>query len=107
MKPVVPDRWVVLDISSESRNMHVQKVLCGWYGGFAESDRWQLNSGIAKVNEFDDRFEFEGYSGSLYVCYKHARGVSIFLESVINRLLNSIEENGDDTKVIVLRNYPN
>lgn len=77
-----PDKWVVVRITTKSGET-INKVLAGWYGGFAGSDTWQLNSGIERTEEFDNRFEFHGYSGSTYVCYKAAHGFSSLTRSML------------------------
>lgn len=81
MNTYTPDKWVVLRINYGSET--IDKVLAGWYGGFAGSDTWQLNSGIKRVEEFDNRFEFHGYSGSVYVCYKAAHGFTSLTRSML------------------------
>ena len=82
MSEYVPDKWVVVRITTKGGEV-VDKVLAGWYGGFAGSDHWKLNSGIKSVAEHSDRFEFRGYSGSLYVCYKHCYGLSFLTASML------------------------
>lgn len=83
MSVYVPDKWVVLRIAYKDKV--VDKVLAGWQGGYLGGDAWQLNSGIVKVVEHNDRFEFHGYSGSLYVCYMPLYGFSGLMHSVFNR----------------------
>lgn len=75
MSVYTPDKWVVVRVTTKSGEQ-VDKVLGGWYGGFAGSDHWRLNSGIESVKECNDRFEFYGYSGSVYVCYKPLYGLT-------------------------------
>lgn len=81
MNTYTPDKWVVLRINYGSET--IDKVLAGWYGGFAGSDHWKLNSGIIHTEEFDNRFEFYGYSGSVYVCHKSAHGFTSLTRSML------------------------
>jgi len=69
-----PDRWVVLNLVTQGKP--VRKVFAGWYGGYLGSNSWQLNSGNAAEEEFPDRWEFTGVSGSTYICYKACYGMS-------------------------------
>ena len=95
MSTYTPDRWVVVRITTKSGEV-VDKVLAGWYGGFAGSDHWKLNSGIESVVEHSDRFEFYGYSGSLYVCYKHCYG----LNSLTGSMLRGWQNQGIDMNIL-------
>ena len=63
-----PDNWVVVKIITEEGPLY--KVLAGWSGGYLDGDRWQLNSGIVKVEQQGDYYLFYGYSGSCYKCHK-------------------------------------
>lgn len=71
-----PDRWVVLNFYKEDGTLVANKVLAGWYGGYAGSDYWQLNSGNASVKDIEGHYEFTSESGNIYICYKHAYGLS-------------------------------
>lgn len=81
MSVYTPDRWVVIEITRPGKEP-LQKVLAGWYGGYAKGDSWQLNSGIEHVVETDNCYEFYGYSGSIYKCYKVNHGMSSYMCSV-------------------------
>jgi hypothetical protein len=69
-----PDNWVVIKIKTEENGI-IYKILAGWSGGYAQSDSWQLNSGIVKVEEDDRSYSFYGSSGSCYVCGKESYGL--------------------------------
>lgn len=86
-----PDRWVVLDIDDGKGNK-LQKVFAGWYGGYAGSDSWQMNSGITKVVDEGEYFDFHGYSGSIYRCHKGAYGMSMYMGGVYNSILEKVPE---------------
>lgn len=91
-----PDKWVVLRITDPETNQTIDKVLGAWYGGFAGSDHWQLNSGIKLVDEHSDRFEFHGYSGSIYVCYKPCWGFT----SLSNGIYKSLVTKGVPVQIL-------
>lgn len=90
-----PDKWVVLRIVTKSGDV-VNKVLAGWHGGWAGSDHWQLNSGIKLVDEYTDRFEFHGYSGSTYICYKSRCGFT----SLTNTMFGHWKKKGIQMEVL-------
>ena len=77
-----PHRWVVLEVSNGKET--TRKVFAGWHGGYLDGDSWKLNSGNVKEEEFEDRWEFTGYSGSVYVCYKNAHGLSGYMAQVLS-----------------------
>lgn len=85
-----PNRWVVLQINNGSEVLN--KVLAGWYGGYIDGDYWKLNSGNVKELEFDDRWEFHGYSGSVYVCYKRSYGMNGYMTQVLDTMLSRLPE---------------
>lgn len=85
-----PDRWVVLQVNNGTEI--INKVFAGWYGGYLDGDSWQLNSGNVKEEEFEDRWEFTGYSGSVYICYKSAFGMSAYMDGILAGWLNVITE---------------
>jgi hypothetical protein len=90
MSKYTPDRWVVLEFDYDGDV--IRKVFAGWYGGYLNGDSWKLSSGITNTREFDDRFEFENHSGSLYTCYKSAYGMGGYQSSVLAKFEREIEE---------------
>ena len=76
-----PDRWQVVLLSGKDTS--IKKVFAGWYGGYASGDSWQLSSGIIGTKEFEDRYEFLNYSGSLYTCYKTNQGMSSYMSNIM------------------------
>ena len=82
MSEYKPDRWVVLEVNNGKETTN--KVFAGWYGGYLNGDEWKLNSGNVKEEEFNDRWEFTGYSGSVYICYKEAYGMSGYMGQVFS-----------------------
>lgn len=83
MSTYTPDKWIVVKLTKRDTGETINKVLAGWYGGFAGSDSWKLNSGITKVDQRNDRFEFHGSSGSVYVCYKPCYGLTNLTASML------------------------
>lgn len=90
MSKYTPDRWVVLEFDYDGDV--IKKVFAGWYGGFANGDSWKLSSGVTNQREFDDRYEFENHSGSLYTCYKNNYGMGSYMSSVFCSFENQIKE---------------
>jgi hypothetical protein len=90
MSNYTPNRWVVVDITVDGES--IKKVFAGWYGGYLDGDSWKLNSGIVKEEEFETSWEFTGYSGSVYICYKSAYGLSSYMSSVLSGWTDIINE---------------
>ena len=84
-----PDRWVVVNIETPTET--IPKVFAGWYGGFAQGESWKLSSGIVKIVEYTDRFEFTNFSGSVYICYKNRQGMSGYMSSLYEHWVNNTE----------------
>jgi hypothetical protein len=84
-------------------------VFAGWYGGYLDGDSWKLSSGITETKEFDDRYEFDNISGSLYICYKKNYGMSGYQTSILSSLEKQIAEANDDkiTMKIIEEYYEN
>lgn len=93
MSTYTPDTWVVLEFDYNGDVL--RKVFAGWYGGFAGSDSWKLSSGITETKEFDDRYEFDNHSGSLYICYKSAYHMSGYQSQIFSSFQRQIEEAKD------------
>jgi hypothetical protein len=88
-----PDKWVVVKIAGPD-TPPIHKVFACWYGGYAGSDSWKLNSGITKATLFENCFEFEGSSGSVYYCGKYMYGTNMYGQGVLNNLIDKIEKTG-------------
>jgi len=100
MSAYTPDLWVIVEINSDEHGK-IRKVLGSWYGGFAGSDEWRMNSGIEKVIEQDDYYDVIGYSGSVYKCYKNRVGLSSYTDRVYNNMKTELEKNNMGTMGIV------
>lgn len=81
MSEYTPDRWVMLKITNGEKAVY--KVMGGWYGGYAGSDSWRINSGVSKVELVNDTYKFFGHSGSVYTCHKGRYGMTVVMASVI------------------------
>lgn len=92
MSDYIPDRWMIIGIHSPEEIIY--KVFACWYGGFAGSDSWKLNSGITAAAFKDPYWEFEGASGSVYSCHKTAYGISGYGRIALNNLLGQAAEQG-------------
>ena len=83
MKQYTPDRWEVLEFQRDN-DEPVYKVFAGWYGGYTSGDSWQLNSGIVRVVDTGNAYEFHGHSGSVYICHKGAQSMSGLMLTVFD-----------------------
>ena len=92
MRRYYPDKWKVIKLESDIGFHH--RVFACWYGGYAGSDSWKLNSGITEVKVNGDMFEFYGSSGSMYSCHKDCYGSNMYGEGVLQSLITSAAENG-------------
>jgi hypothetical protein len=101
MSDYIPDRWVVVKISGyQDRSKPVYKVFACWYGGYAGSDSWKLNSGITKATLEGFVYSFEGSSGSVYECHKDTYGYNMYGGSVLNNMIEKSKEHGIEIEVL-------
>ena len=79
-----PEHWVVLKINDDP----LYKVLGGWRGGYLGSDSYQINSGIASVEQQGEYLVFVGVSGSRYICHPDNYGMrGLYLTGIQDRLV--------------------
>ena len=88
-----PDKWVVIKITSKEYPP-VHKVFACWYGGYAGSDSWKLNSGITKAALEGNVYSFEGSSGSVYYCHKDTYGTNMYGGSVLGNMVDKADKAG-------------
>ena len=101
MSHYTPDVWVVLEFTTPAEI--TRKVFAGWYGGFAGSNSWQLNSGIVSTHRNGDWLEFTGYSGSVYRCHTNNYHMSSLMHGVLANWLKSADSQGDiQIKILTL-----
>ena len=67
-----PHNWVVIKMDGDEPHY---RVLAGWSGGYLEGNYWQINSGITRVEDDNNYYDFYGVSGSCYSCYKESYGL--------------------------------
>jgi hypothetical protein len=85
-----PDKWVIVKIGDEN----LYKVFACWYGGYAGSDSWKLNSGIVKATKEGHVYGFEGSSGSTYYCHTDSYGTNFYGGSVLDDMIENAAKNG-------------
>ena len=79
-----PDRWVIIKVNGQSPHY---RVFGSWYGGYAGSDSWRMNSGITSVEQDEHGYKFMGSSGSLYRCGKASYGTSGYGGAVLGDIM--------------------
>ena len=94
-----PDLWVILKMVVDGEVQH--RVLASWYGGYAGSDSWRMNSGITRAEQVEDAFLFHGQTGSTYVCSKGsgAYGMSSYTASVLAGWQRDAKDSTESPKV--------
>jgi len=95
MSTYTPDVWVVLEFDASHLEVPTRKVFAGWYGGFAGSNSWKLNSGITVVRRVGDWLEFDGYSGSTYRCHPNNYHMSGLMQGIYSNWLKEADKRGD------------
>jgi hypothetical protein len=93
MSDYTPDRWVVVRIT-DAESPPIHKVFACWFGGYAGSDSWKLNSGITRAYEDGHCFMFDGSSGSTYACHKASYGTNMYGHGVLQNMIVKAEKNG-------------
>jgi hypothetical protein len=78
-----PDRWVVVKIITPTECIY--KVFASWH-----DNSWKMNSGITQAQQVDDNWEFSGYSGSVYSCYRSTYGTTAYTNSVLQGFIQKI-----------------
>ena len=99
MSDYTPDKWLVVRITGPD-TPPVHKVFACWYGGYAGSDSWKLNSGITRVYEEGHCFMFDGSSGSTYACHKADYGTNLYGGGVILGMIKRSKEHGVDIEIL-------
>ena len=98
MSEYSPDRWVIVKIVTAKERLY--KVFACWSGGYAGSDSWKMNSGITRAMLVDDRWEFDGYSGSVYSCHKDAYGTNGYGGSVLQNFIDKMPTQGATMEIM-------
>jgi len=82
MTTYTPNKWVIVEITYAGEA--IKRVLGSWYSGYTNGDSYRLSSGVTRVEDKGDHYLIHNYSGSQYVCYKTANGMSLLAHSVLN-----------------------
>ena len=90
MSDYYPDKRVVVKLGEEN----LYKVFACWYGGYAGSDSWKLNSGITKAIFEGNVYSFEGSSGSVYYCHKETYGTNFYGSGILQYMIDRAEQAG-------------
>lgn len=99
-----PDAWKIIQITNPEGKSHY-RVFAGWYGGFAGSDSWKLNSGIVKVEKDGKCYLFHGDSGSIYQCHPNAERMSMYMMSVFASLQDSLYRDGAKMEIVEFEDF--
>jgi hypothetical protein len=99
MSDYKPDKWVVVKITSD-KYPTIHKVFACWYGGYAGSDSWKLNSGITKATLEGFVYSFEGSSGSVYECHKDLYGTNFYGHGVLQNMIDKASQNGITVEIL-------
>jgi hypothetical protein len=99
MSDYTPDRWVVVKIT-DADSPPIHKVFACWFGGYAGSDSWKLNSGITKATLEGNVYSFEGSSGSVYDCHKDTYGYNMYGGSVLHKIIDKAEKNNIKMEIL-------
>ncbi len=96
-----PDCWVKIRISHPDHEQDlVEKIVGGWSGGYLDGDSWRTNSGIESVVEEEEYYDFHGYSGSIYRCYKQSQGIRMSIAGIVSTMKKAGEEHGYNVEVV-------
>ena len=98
MSDYTPDLWLIVSVNTVEHG-RIDKVVGSWYGGFAGSNSWKLSSGITQVVDQGDYYDVHNVSGSIYKCYKNAKGASAYTAGVMISYATAIEEMGDGSSM--------
>ena len=100
MSEYIPDRWVILYITSDTEPP-IRRIFAGWTGSYSYGASWKASSGITETLEFDDRYEFINYSWSKYICYKKRYCMTGYMTSDYEYWTNQLQ---DDMTITIEEN---
>jgi hypothetical protein len=101
MSEYTPDLWVVLKVTPKN-DKPWYRVMGSWYGGFAGSDSWRMNSGITDCYKEvgGEIFYFVGSSGSTYRCHEKCYGTSSYSQSILNHAIKEYSHAGSTLELM-------
>ena len=74
---IKPYKWVIIKIED------TYKVFATFNGSYLNGGAWRTNSGIVKVEEFEDYYLFHGVTGSIYKCAKDNYGSTLYGSDIL------------------------
>jgi hypothetical protein len=87
MSEYTPDKWLMIKLTHRLDGVVHYRIFGVWYGGFAGSDYWKMNSGVTQVTEDEYGYHFSGVSGSVYHCNRNVYGSSGYGTGVLNTII--------------------
>jgi hypothetical protein len=94
-----PDKWVMVKIDGNDHPT-IYKIFACWYGGYAGSDSWKLNSGVTRVSKTGYVYSFDGSSGSVYECHESAYGTNMYGGGVLDGMIKRAADNGIKIEIL-------
>lgn len=90
-----PDSWVIIKMIGLEPNGpdYFYKVLAGWSGGYLDGDSWRMNSGIDKIVDDGEYWNFVGASGSVYRCHKQGETMRMSMAGTWTQLKEKFPDN--------------
>ena len=80
-----PDKWAIIDYSSQYPDKDRYAVMAGWGGGFTTGASWKRSSPIIAVQDGGECWNVYTFSGSTYVLRKPAHGVTGMTAQLISQ----------------------
>lgn len=88
-----PDKWTIIDYSSQYSDDERYAVMAGWGGGYTTGASWKRSSPIVAVQDGGDCWNVYTFSGSMYVLRKLSHGVTGMTAQLISQAsLDVLEE---------------
>ena len=85
IKSYSPDKWTIIDYSSQYPDKDRYAVMAGWGGGFTTGASWKRSSPIIAVQDGGECWNVCTLSGSMYVLRKLAHGVTGMTAQLISQ----------------------
>jgi len=98
MSDYSPDRWVIVKIVTAKERLY--KVFACWSGGYTGSDSWKMNSGITHATLANNRWDFAGYSGSVYSCHTQSYGTNGYGSNVLQNFIDQMPSQGATMEIM-------
>ena len=79
-----PDKWMLVRVLGTDPHW---RIFATWSGSYAHGDSWKLNSGVERVEDKDEYYDFIGHSGSVYRCSKTGYGITAYGIEILTNLI--------------------